>query len=199
MAKYLHGTVAVKDDKKYTYADYVNWPEGEHWELIDGDAYDMAPAPGTMHQRFAAKIMGEFSLFLKGKECEWFPAPFDVLLPNDETETEEETSTVVQPDIVVVCDKSRLTEKGCVGAPDLVVEILSPSTAYKDETRKLQLYEKHGVREYWIVNPQRPLVMVYILKNGVYAKPAVYDEHDTLPSSVLEGLILDLGEVFAQT
>ena len=121
------------------------------WELIDGAAYAMSPAPKTNHQRLSFFIALEIGKYLEGRSCEAFSAPFDVRLADD---------TVVQPDLSVICDKSKIDEKGCSGAPDLVVEILSDSTAYKDETEKRLLYERVGVREYWIINPGLPEVVL---------------------------------------
>lgn len=136
-----------KHDEHYTYRDLLSWPEDQRWELIDGVAYDMTPAPIRRHQEILGDLHLQIGNFLIGKPCRVYMAPFDVLIPKHD-EGEEEIDTVVQPDIAVVCDRSKLTERGCKGAPDLVIEILSPSTAEKDTLTKLKLYERAGVKEY---------------------------------------------------
>lgn len=190
LAKSLNGT--------FSYADYLSWPDEERWEIIEGVAYDMSPAPSREHQRVSANIFAKIFNFLSGKECETYFAPFDVRLPKTKGASDEEIRTVVQPDIVVVCDRNKLDERGCLGAPDIAVEILSPSTSYKDQTEKLRLYEKHGVKEYWIVNPDGRYVMLYSLEGTKYAKPEYLAENDTLESRVLKGLKIDLHEAWAQ-
>ena len=141
-------STAKKLNKKFSYSDYLNWPEDERFELIDGVAYDMSPAPGTEHQSVSFELAGILYNFLKNKKCRAFSAPFDVRLPDMEKTADSETFTVVQPDITVICDENKIDERGCKGAPDVVIEILSQSTAYRDETEKLRLYEKHKVKEY---------------------------------------------------
>jgi Uma2 family endonuclease len=186
-----------KLDEKFSYADYLSWPDDERWEIINGVAYDMSPAPAREHQRMSAIIFAKIYNFLSGKECEVYFAPFDVRLAETKDETDEELKTVVQPDIVVICDQNKLDKRGCLGAPDITVEILSPSTSYKDQTEKLLLYEKHGVKEYWIVNPDAKYVMVYCLEGVKYGKPEYLTENDILESRALEGLKIDLSEVWA--
>ncbi len=186
MADYLPGT-SPKKNEKYTYSDYLNWPNNERWELINGVAYSMSPAPKTAHQRLSGFIFNHIYDFLKGKKCEAFSAPFDVKLDEE---------TVVQPDLLVVCDKDKIDEKGCNGAPDLVVEILSESTAYKDETEKRLIYEKHGVREYWIINPDLPEVMQFTRSGDKFLKPEHLSTNENLESRVLDGFVLSLKELF---
>jgi Uma2 family endonuclease len=135
-----------KEDRSYTFKDYLEWPEGERWELIEGVAYNMTPSPSRSHQRISVALVDQIFQYLKGKKCEMYHAPFDVRLLEGEEE-DGEVRTVVQPDIVVVCDPSKLDEKGCKGSPDLIMEILSPSTASKDYITKLNLYEKNKVSE----------------------------------------------------
>ena len=137
-----------QEEQRYTYADYVTWPGDERWELIDGVPYAMSPAPTIGHQRIAGEIHRQLANFLKGKPCEAFIAPVDVRLNAD-----NDDDIVVQPDVLVVCDKNKLDGKCCNGAPDFVVEILSPSTADHDRVNKFQVYVAAGVREYWIVDP----------------------------------------------
>jgi Uma2 family endonuclease len=151
---------------KYTYADYASWdlPPRERYELYKGAPMAMA-APNRPHQRVSMNISLEFSGFLKGKKCEVFAAPFDVrLFPR----ADKKDMTVVQPDVLVVCDKKKLSKLGCDGPPDLVVEILSPSTRRHDLIYKLNLYEEAGVREYWIVDPELKTVQQYILQSNGY-------------------------------
>ncbi|MDD5392041.1 MAG: Uma2 family endonuclease [Thiothrix sp.] len=145
----------------FTYADYCKWSEDERWELIDGVAYAMA-APSTTHQRVISELVRQIGNFLVGKPCEVFPAPFDVRLAATDA-TDDQTNNVVQPDISIICDKNKLDDKGCKGAPDWIIEVLSPSTASKDLIHKLRLYERHGVREYWVVHPVDRVVMMWTL------------------------------------
>ena len=190
--------LAKKLDKKFNYADYLTWPDDEKWEIIKGIPYDMSPAPAREHQRISAIIFAKIYNFLAGKKCEAYFAPFDVRLVESKDEADEEIETVVQPDIVVICDQNKLDKQGCLGAPDVAVEIISPSTSYKDQTEKLRLYERYGVREYWIVNPDAKYIMVYRLEGVRYGKPEYLTESDILESRALEGLKIDLSEVWAQ-
>ncbi|MCU0644578.1 MAG: Uma2 family endonuclease [bacterium] len=188
----------LKKDTKFTYGDYANWPEDERWELIEGYAYNMSPAPSRRHQQISRDLAVPIANFLTDKSCEVYFAPFDVRLPEAD-EPDENIETVVQPDMVVVCDKSKLDEKGCRGAPDLIIEILSPFTAPKDMKIKLSLYEKHGVTEYWVVHPIDNIVMVFKLgKNKKYGKPEVYTEEDKIKTAILEGLKIELDKVFQE-
>lgn len=185
-----------KNDFKYTYADYLSWPDEERWELIDGVPYDMSPAPSVRHQEVLLNLSLEIGRFLDDKECSLFIAPFDVSLNEVENTNDEELYTVVQPDLVVVCDRKKLDGHGCVGVPDICIEILSPSTAYKDETQKMQLYEKYGVKEYWIINPDNETIMLYRHNRKFYEKPQFYNVQDTLESLILTGLQIKLCNVF---
>ena len=135
-------TIPQKDER-YTYLDYYSWDDGERWELIDGVAYAMSPAPAPKHQTISRELLVQIANFLKGKPYEVFHAPFDVRLNAD-----SDDDTVMQPDIFVVCDKSKIDDKGCNGAPDMIIEILSPSTAKRDIVLKFNAYLQAGVREY---------------------------------------------------
>ena len=188
--------LAKKLNEKFSYEDYLSWPDDERLEIIEGVVYGMSPAPSREHQRVSAIIFAKIYNFLSGKECEVYFAPFDVRLAETKDEVDEEIETVVQPDIVVVCDQNKLDKRGCFGAPDITVEILSPSTSYKDQTEKLLLYEKHCVKEYWIVNPDAKYVMIYHLEGVKYGKPEYLTENDTLESRILDGLNIDLSEVW---
>ena len=199
------GEPARKSDHRYTYGEYRTWPDDERWELIDGVAWNMSPAPAPRHQRVLIEIARRMADYLEGKKCRVYPAPFDVLLADDPREDEDEVATVVQPDISVVCDPSKITERACVGAPDLAVEILSPSTTWKDVEIKRKLYERHGVREYWLVDPGNHVIHLYMLQdNGRYSEePALYlldgrPGQALLSSRVLDGFVLDLAGVFVE-
>lgn len=187
-------------DERWTYADYSRWPEDERWELIEGQAWSMSPAPLLRHQRIARKLFTRLANLLEGKTCEVFIAPFDILLPSGD-EDDEDVETVVQPDIAVYCDRSRLTERGGRGAPDLVIEILSPSTAKRDLNDKFRLYEKHGVREYWVVDPGNKSIQLWSIKaDGRYDDGELSEslgERGSIESRVLEGFAVEPGELFA--
>ena len=183
-------------DRVFTYKDYLTWNDNERWELINGVAYNMTPAPSVNHQRVSRQLLLQIGIFLSDKSCEVFSAPLDVRLP-EPNEKDEYTKNVVQPDIFVVCDSSKLDEKGCKGAPDLIIEIVSPSSASIDNIKKLKQYEKNGVKEYWIVHPIYKIVTIYkIMENGLYGKPENYSEKDKIDVELLKGLTIDLGLVF---
>ena len=183
---------ARKLDEQYTYADYSSWPEDERWELIDGAAYALA-TPTRAHQSTLLEIARQIGNFLRGKPCQVFVAPFSVRLNADEGD-----DTVVEPDILVVCDEKKLADgKGVVGAPDLIVEVLSPSTAKHDRLTKFALYQRSGVREYWIVDPDISTVTVNILFHDIGYVSRAYGEGDTaMPVEVLEGCTINLADVF---
>ena len=182
----------LQETQRYTYADYCTWGDDERWELIDGIPYAMSPSPTRTHQKIVGNIYSRLEHFLRGKSCEVYISPFDVRL-NPGTKDD----TVVQPDIVVVCDKSKLNDSGCVGAPDMVVEVLSPSTARRDRWLKFTRYIKAGVREYWIVDPETKTASVHILIDGAYTANA-YSDEDTVPVFVLDGCKINMGEVFGE-
>ena len=197
------GIPIKKADHKFTYAEYCSWPDDERWELINGIAYNMSPAPSSKHQRISGILHTALSIYLKNQKCEVFAAPFDVYFPEYPEQDFNTIDTIVQPDISVICESSRIIEKGCLGAPDLVVEILSPSTSKKDLYEKFQLYEKYGVKEYWIVDPgNRYIRIFYLQENGKYdygilIPPADWREKNTIAQSdVLEGFQVDVVELF---
>jgi Uma2 family endonuclease len=186
-----------RDDRRFTYGDYVAWPDDERWELIDGVAFNMSAAPARRHQDILGSLYVQVRGALHGKGCRTYLAPFDVRLP-EAAEGDAEVRTVVQPDLVVICDPAKLDDAGCRGAPDLLVEILSPSTAYKDQTTKLELYERHAVREYWVINPARATVTVHRLgPNGSYGRPEVVLGSEEIQAHAVAGLVVRLAEVFA--
>ncbi|PYI53047.1 Uma2 family endonuclease [Paenibacillus flagellatus] len=185
------------DRSRYTYADYLKWGEGERVELIEGYAYAMTPAPSRAHQEVLLALASEFSNFLRGKRCRAYIAPFDVRLPRG-TETDEETLTVVQPDLSVVCDPGKLDDRGCKGAPDLIVEVVSPGSLKLDTTVKRKRYEQAGVREYWVVYPNEKAVLTYFLEeSGRFDEGESYGKEDTIAVRVLDGLSIPLERVFA--
>ena len=193
------GFPVKKLDRVYTYGDYLTWLDDERWELIDGVAWGMSPAPSRYHQALSRRLMSQIDACLEGKECFSYPAPFDVVLPDSPNQEEKSAKTVVQPDISVICDRNKLTENGCTGAPDWIIEILSPHTSRKDYLEKLYLYERHGVGEYWIVDPGNRFVHIYILlENGSYPTDPILVLHDgTAESTTLNGLGINLTELFA--
>jgi Uma2 family endonuclease len=188
--------VLDQGDRRYTYADYKAWEldEGERYELIDGRAYAMA-APTDTHQAILMELGRQIANFLQGKPCKVRPAPYDVRLFYAEGNTESD-DTVVQPDISVICDEEKRGPEGCRGAPDLVVEILSPSNTADEYIRKFNLYMRAGVREYWIVSPAFKTVQSFILRDSLYTG-TVYGSGAVLPSLVLPGLSISLDSVFA--
>ena len=190
-------TLARDRQERFSYDDYSNWTDEGRWELIDGVAYDMSPAPSRLHQEMLLKIVRPIADFLDDTPCEVYVAPFDVRLPEDPEASDKETLTVVQPDIVVVCDKSKLDERGCKGPPDFVIEILSPATAAKDMKIKRDLYERHGIREYWLVHPTDKTVMVYrIGADNEYGKAVICTGEDIVESTAIEGLKIGMADLF---
>jgi len=178
-------------DVRYTYSDYLKWDDDKRRELIDGIPYLMA-GPNRRHQSISRSLLVLLANFLEGKSCEVYHAPFDVRLNADTFD-----NTVVQPDLVIVCDHSILDDAGCKGVPDMVVEILSPSTANYDKTTKFKTYLRAGIKEYWIVDPETQTLAVHILNNDNYIT-RVYTDEETTPVHVLEGCFIDLSKVFAE-
>ena len=179
---------------KYTYADYLLWKFKDRVELIRGRLFKMTPAPNTVHQRIAGVLTATVVNFFKKQACQVFPAPFDVRLPKT---GQPDVYTVVQPDLCVVCDTSKLDEQGCVGAPDLVVEILSPGNTHREMREKYEVYEEAGVKEYWLVNPWDKIVLIYVLNDaGIFIGLQPLTEEQTLGSSLFPGLKIPLKEVF---
>jgi Uma2 family endonuclease len=179
----------AKEQVLYTYSDYLEWDEGDRYEIIDGEAYMLA-APSRIHQEISGNLYYALRFFLEGKPCKVYAAPFSVRLFPVEDESDD---TVVEPDITVVCDPAKLDDRGCKGPPDMVIEIASTSTARYDRIIKFNKYREACVREYWIVDPEERAVFAYILKNGEYTA-AVYEE--SAPAAVLPGLEIDLKSIF---
>ncbi|MEP0367532.1 MAG: Uma2 family endonuclease [Cyclobacteriaceae bacterium] len=188
----------LEPEATYSYADYLKWTFDERVELIKGKIFKMSPAPRRNHQSIAITISSEIFNFLKGKSCKVYSAPFDVRFPNNPTDSDEQTYTVVQPDICVICDSEKLDDTGCKGAPDLIVEILSPSTSSKDLNEKFYLYEEHGVQEYWVIYPGENVLEIYDLKDGKYVSRGKFVKENTVTSDILKGLEIKLEEVFTE-
>lgn len=188
-------TTLDKSKPHWRYKDYEGWPDDQRWELIDGVAYDMSPAPGFRHQEVVSNIHYLVRHSLSESRCRVVVSPLDVLLPAS-GEKDETVDNVVQPDVMVVCDQDKITEKYIRGAPDLVVEVLSPSTAKKDESTKRDLYERAGVAEYWLVHPVDHVIHRYSLENGRYGRSDVYGLEDSIVSTRFSILSLALTDVF---
>ena len=183
---------------RYTFADCLTWDENERIEIIDGEAFPMA-APSSAHQEISMEISRQPANFLEGKRCRVYPAPFDVRLFEKEGDAPEDVDTVVEPDISVVCDKSKIDTHGCIGAPDLVVEILSPSSLRNDRLVKLRLYQRAEVREYWIVDPENKTVQVFLRDGiGTLSPHEDYGREDVAKVNVLDGCFIELNKVFPE-
>ena len=179
--------LALRTEKHYTYADYLQWPDDTRYELIDGEAFRMAPTPLIEHQEIAGEVYCQLANQLDGQPCRPYIAPVDVRLPRAD-EADAAIDTVVQPDVLVVCDPSKIDRRGVRGAPDWVLEVLSPSTAAHDQIAKRRTYERAGVREYWLVHPGDRTLTVYVLDNGQYGRPEIYELKDATPIGVLPGV-----------
>ena len=194
----MYGALNLDQSKRYTYADYLTWLDDIRRELIDGFIHLMS-VPLRRHARVSSEINQQLNSFIKmnkGK-CQVYYAPFDVRLPLQGSKDDDKVYNVVQPDICVICDPNKLDDKGCIGAPDLIVEVTSPSTLRKDWNYKFTLYETAGVREYWIVNPKAKFTTVFLLQpDGLYYEGTEYERNQKVPVSIFEGLEIDLNEVF---
>ncbi len=184
--------------KQYTYADYLTWQFDERVELIRGWISRMSPAPLVIHQRLSTKLIYQIENYLKNKKCEVFAAPFDVRLINKRKKiTNKSISTVVQPDLSIICDPAKLDEKGCIGAPDWVIEILSPGNTKKEMKEKFSLYEENGVQEYWIVFPDYFQIQVFDLVDSKFVWRSTYIKEDQIPVGIFEGFEIDTNNLFA--
>jgi Uma2 family endonuclease len=189
--------------KRYSYADYLTWWDDKRRELIEGFIKLMSPAANTKHALIVRSLTGEIYHYVKLHKgnCQVFTAPFDVRLPENGEKGNKDVFTVVQPDICVVCDPSKLDEKGCLGAPDLIIEVLSKSTRRYDLSDKYRIYEKYGVKEYWVVEPYSQDITIYLLQeDGKYNEGEIYDFIDTTTAKVpvhsIPGLEIDLNDIF---
>ncbi len=185
--------------KRYTFADYLTWIDDKRRELLDGFIQLMSPAPSSKHQQVAFDIVSAFALFRKknNNKCKIFFAPFDVRFPKNNEKDDKKIYTVVQPDIVIICDKNKIDNKGCLGAPDFIVEIISPSTAKNDIDYKYNLYEKEGVKEYWIAFPHEKIIQSFILKDKEYVKNGVFAKDEKIPVHIFNNeLEIEINDIF---
>jgi Uma2 family endonuclease len=186
-----------KKKQDYTYADYLSWPEDIRAEIIDGTVY-MKAAPTRIHQKISIELSRQIANYLVGKDCEVYPAPFTVVLDlDDEINQEENSKNVVEPDISIICDLSLLDDAGCKGAPDMIIEIISPSTGKNDKLEKFNKYEQAGVKEYWIVEPHERVVSIFTLQDSMrFGRPDVYAGEDKVKVSIFHDLTIELDKVF---
>lgn len=184
-------------NKTYTYADYLKWTFDERLELIKGKIFPMSPAPAEIHQRISQKVNIALYNNLYGKPCAVYTAPFDVRLIR-KSKKDKEIITVLQPDICVICDLQKIDDRGCIGAPDIVVEILSPGNNKKELQNKYEVYEEAGVKEYWIINPYGKTFFKYVLDDvGKFQSTKLLTLGDEVTSPILPNFALNLDEVFA--
>jgi Uma2 family endonuclease len=183
-------------EKTYSYADYFKWRFEERVELIKGKIFKMSPAPNRLHQEIAGRLFLRIGSFLEKKPCKVYIAPFDVRLPRKSIE-DTEIYTVLQPDICVICDHNKLDARGCIGAPDIVVEVLSPGNNVKELKNKHEVYEEAGVKEYWVVSPQDQWLRIYTLHNGKFQESPYYVAGDVVTTPVLTGFSLNVADMFA--
>ncbi|WP_027001885.1 Uma2 family endonuclease [Hugenholtzia roseola] len=199
--KYITDINELDLNGTYTYADYLTWRFEQSVELIKGKIFKMSPAPSRKHQKISFNLSGIFYNQLKGKSCRAFAAPFDVRLLDKKKSLKANTEiyTVVQPDICVICDKSKLDERGCIGAPDLIIEILSPGNSKKEMRTKYALYEESGVKEYWVLYPSEHVLQQYILnENEKYELKNNFAEDEVFNSHIFADLQIDLSEIFEE-
>lgn len=184
------------NNKVYTYYDYLNFPNDEFVEIIDGKIFAMSPAPSRIHQELIMEISAELRNYIKSNkgQCKVYPAPFDVVLIN-ENENENDSKNIVQPDISVICDKNKLIDKGCFGSPDMIVKIVSKFNPGNDYVKKLYLYEKYKVKEYWIVNPMKKNILVYTLTESGYNQPDLYTFNDKIKVNIFNNLEIDFNGI----
>lgn len=188
---------AVKYDRIYTYKDYLTWHDDRRWEIINGSAYSMTPAPSPKHQRILLVLSKFLDNFFQSRKCNVYIAPFDVRLSENAGIHDDKILDIVQPDISVICDSGKIDDRGCTGAPDLIVEILSPATAKKDFNEKFNLYEKRGVGEYWIVDPANEMIHQFRLNDkGRYEAGTLHEKQDTIKSALFNDLKISLRDVF---
>ena len=184
--------------ERFTFADCLTWDEDARIEIISGEAFMMSP-PSRIHQEICFEIGRQLGNYLEGKRCKVYPAPFGVRLFEQDGERPEDVDTMVEPDISVICDRNKLDKHGCKGAPDLIVEVLSPTTQRHDQLVKLNLYQRAGVREYWIVDPENRTVRVMVQAgNGTLQTHEIYRREDVAKVNVLDGCFIELSKVFSE-
>ena len=198
--KYITDINELDFSKRYTYADYLTWRFNERIELIKGWLHKMSPAPKRTHQKIEGIIFYKLFQYFELKSCEVYQSPFDVRLKRNKAK-DSEIDTVVQPDICVICDKSKLDDAGCLGSPDLIVEVLSESTAKKDYNEKFNLYEENGVKEYWIADPANKSIEIFSLINDKYESLGIYSEREGITEvegNLFPDLKIPLKIIFAE-
>jgi len=195
MSKNMLEDPPVNYGMTYTYSDYLKFDFEYMVELIRGKIFKMSPAPKIIHQNISTNLTRIISMFFINSLCKAYHAPVDVVLPV-KNEKKQTATTVVQPDICVVCDTQKIEESCINGAPDLIIEILSPHTRKKDLQFKYGIYEETGVKEYWVVMPEEKLVEIFALENNHYKRVYTYTETDMLNSVIFPDLVVDLNEVF---
>jgi Uma2 family endonuclease len=176
--------------EKYSYADYLSWTDERRYEIINGVVYDMN-APSRLHQEYVVEFVRLFANFFADKPCKVYVAPFDVRLPR-KSKRDKDIYNVVQPDISIVCDNEKLDDKGCIGAPDMIIEVISPTTSSRDNILKRALYEKAGVKEFWLLHSIDQLLTVYRLGKNGYTKPEIYDAYAEVAPGIFPELKIDL-------
>ena len=186
------------EKERYTFADVLAWPDDERAELIDGEAVMMAPPPSSTHQEISVELTRQLANYLEGKRCKVYHAPFAVRLFEKDGDSPEDVDTMVEPDISIVCDQSKIDKHGCKGAPDMVAEILSPSTQRHDRLVKLNLYQRAGVREYWIADPDNKSIQVFTLESDALKIREDYGREDIAKVNVLDGCFIELNKVFSE-
>ena len=192
-------TLNLDFNKRYNYADYLTWMDDVRRELYDGFIKLMTPAPSRRHQELSVNLTLQIGNFLMHKICKLYHAPSDVRFPKDKkSQDDKQVHTVLQPDIFVVCDMSKLDARGCLGAPDMIIEIISPKNSQRDTRDKFEIYQEHGVREYWIVSPNDETVTVFLLdEKGKFQFKGIFAGDDKIPVNIFNGdLKVDLTEVF---
>lgn len=183
--------------KSYTFADYLTWKFQERLELIKGKIFQMSPAPNRYHQRISGNLFLCLGNLMTANKCGLYSAPFDVRLVNFKKSTDDnQVFSVVQPDICVICDKEKLDDKGCIGSPDLVIEILSPGNTDKEMGIKFDLYEENEIKEYWIIEPTDKVIFIYTLQNGKYIGLKPQTHLDKIKSPLFPYFDFDISQIF---
>ncbi|WP_297424633.1 Uma2 family endonuclease [Clostridium sp.] len=184
--------INAMNNRIYTYGDYLKFTDDKRVEIINGEISAMSPAPSRIHQKIIIEIAYEIKNYIKSNngDCDVYVAPFDVIL-KDDNEDINDSKNIVQPDISVICDKSKLNDRGCIGSPDMIVEVVSPSNSRDDYIKKLNLYEQFKVKEYWIVNPMKKNVLVYALSSDGYHMPDMYTFNDKVKVNIYDDLEID--------
>jgi Uma2 family endonuclease len=185
-------------NKVYSYADYYSWRLKERIELIKGKIFRMSPAPSLTHQKISVRLSSVWYNYLKGKNCNVFAAPFDVRFPKKGNKLDSKIYTVVQPDVCVICDETKLDERGCIGAPDLIIEILSPGNSRKELKNKYELYLENNVIEYWVIHPYEQTLLIYTLVNEQYVPSRFFVYGDIVTSTIFKDFKLNLNTIFTK-